>query len=53
MGLSRELEQLKRRANRVAIATQMPEIKILVYHEGDEPPVHQQWQLRIMIKRRD
>ena len=53
MGLSKELEALKRRANRAALATQMPEIKILVYHEGDEPPAHKPWQLRIMIERRD
>ena len=53
MGLSRELEQLKRRANRAALATRMPDIEMLVYHEGDEPPAHKPWQLRIMIERRD
>ena len=53
MGLSRELEQLKRRANRAALATRMPDIEMLVYQEGDEPPAHKPWQLRIMIERRD
>ena len=53
MGLSRELEQLKRRADRASLAARMPEIEMLVYHEGDEPPAHEPGQLRIMIERRD
>ena len=53
MGLSRKLEALKRRANRAALATWMPDIEILVYHEGEEPPAHKPWQLRIMIDSSD
>ena len=51
MGLSRELEALKRRANRAALATRMPDIEILVYHEGDEiPEASSDWALRVMIE---
>ena len=55
MGLSRELEALKRRANRAALATRMPDIEMLVYHEGDEiPQTSSDWTIRVMIeKKRD
>lgn len=55
MGLSRELEALKRRANRAALATRMPDIEMLVYHEGDEiPEASSDWVIRVMIeKKRD
>ena len=55
MGLSRELEALKRRANRAALATRMPDIEILIYHEDDEiPEASSVWALRVMIeKKRD
>ena len=55
MGLSRELEALKRRANRAALAIRMPDIEILVYHEGDEiPQTSSDWAIRVMIeKKRD
>ena len=55
MGLSRELEALKRRANLAALATQMPGIEVLVYHEGDEiPQASSDWAIRVMIeKKRD
>ena len=55
MGLSRELEALKRRANRAALATRMPDIEILIYHEDDEiTEASSGWALRVMIeKKRD
>ena len=55
MGLSRELEQLKRRADRAALAARMPDIEMLVYHEGDDiPEASSDWALRVIIeKKRD
>jgi hypothetical protein len=54
MGLSRELEALKRRANRAALATRMPDIEMLVYHEGDDiPEASSDWTIRVMEKKRD
>jgi hypothetical protein len=55
MGLSRELEALKRRANRAALATRIPEIEMLVYHEGDEiPEASSDLAIRVKIeKKRD
>ena len=55
MGLSRELKALKRRANRAGLATRMPDIEILIYHEDDEiPEASSGWALRVMIeKKRD
>ena len=55
MGLSRELEALKRRANRAELATRMPDIEILICHENDEiPEASSGWALRVMIeKKRD
>ena len=53
MGLSRELEALKRRANRAALATRMPDNEILVYHEGDEiPQASSDWALRLLIEKK-
>ena len=53
MGLSKELEALKRRANRAALATRMPDIEMLVYHEGDEiPQASSDWAIRVMIEKK-
>lgn len=38
MGLSREIEQLKRRANKVVIQTKLPEIQMHILEEGDPEP---------------
>ena len=38
MGFGREIEQLKRRANKAAIHVRAPEIKMHVLNEGDPDP---------------
>ena len=50
MGLSRELELLRRRAKTAASQLQVPKIFVDVWHEGEEPPAVKPWQLRIMIE---
>ena len=53
MGLSRELEQLKRRANRAALSTRLPEIQIYVFNEGDPfPEVDTDWAILIRIEQK-
>ena len=53
MGLSRELEQLKRRANRAALSTRLPEIQIYVFNEGDPfPEVDTDWSILIRIEQK-
>ena len=53
MGLSKELEALKRRVNRAALATRMPDIEILIYHEGDEiPEASSDWAISVMIEQK-
>ena len=38
MSFGREIEQLKRRANKAAIHTRIPDIKVHVINEGDPYP---------------
>lgn len=53
MGLSRELEQLKRRANRAALATTLPDIELQVYQEGDPiPQSTSDWLILIKIEQK-
>ena len=55
MGFGREIEQLRRRANKAAIHVRAPEIKIHVLNEGDPYPENlDMWSIVITIEdRRD
>ena len=51
MGFGREIEQLKRRANKAAIHVRVPQIKIHVLNEGDpEPKDLDAWSIVIKIE---
>jgi len=50
MDNSREIASFRRRANKVGIAKEPPQISVDMWHEGEEPPPAKPWQLRIMIE---
>ena len=50
MDNSREIASFRRRANKVGLTKEPPQINIDVWHEGEEPPAVKPWQLRIMIE---
>ena len=51
MGFGREIEQLRRRANKAAIHVRAPEIKIHVLNEGDPYPENLDvWSIVITIE---
>ena len=51
MGFGREIEQLRRRANKAAIHVRAPEIKIHVLNEGDATPEDlDMWSIVIKIE---
>ena len=51
MGFGREIEQLKRRANKAAIHTRIPDIKVHVINEGDPYPENlDMWSIVIKIE---
>ena len=51
MGFGREIEQLRRRANKAAIQVRAPEIKIHVLNEGDPYPENlDMWSIVIRIE---
>ena len=51
MGFGREIEQLRRRANKAAIQVRAPEIKIHVLNEGDPTPEDlDMWSIVIRIE---
>ena len=50
MGFGREIEQLRRHANKAAIHLRIPEITLHIWHEGEEPPPEKPWQLHIKIE---
>ena len=50
MDNSREIASFRRRANKVGIAKEPPQISVNMWHEGEEPPPAKPWQLRIMIE---
>ena len=41
---------VSRRANKVGLTKEPPQISIDVWREGEEPPAVKPWQLRIMIE---
>ena len=51
MDNSREIASFRRRANKVYVINQPPQIEVAVWSEGDTPPEEKPWQLRIMIER--
>ena len=53
MARNSDIERLTARVNRLCRSVSLPQIDIAVWHEGEEPPEQNQWQLRIMIERRD
>ena len=50
MDNSREIASFRRRANKVVLTKEPPQISIDVWHEGEEPLAVKPWQLRIMIE---
>ena len=51
MSMSREIDQLKRRANKVALQTNIPELRIIVLKEGDpDPEDFDGWSILIRIE---
>ena len=51
MSMAREIDQLKRRANKVALQTNIPEIRIFVLREGDpDPEDFDGWSIVIRIE---
>ena len=50
MDNSREISSLRRRANKLAVFRCPPKLRLDVWHEGEEPPVEEPWQLRILIE---
>ena len=51
MGFGREIEQLRRRANKAAIHVRAPQIKMHVLNEGDpEPEDLDAWSIVIRIE---
>jgi hypothetical protein len=50
MGFGREIEQLRRRANKAAIHVRVPELKIITLKENDpEPEESDMWSLVVRI----
>lgn len=52
MDNSREIASFRRRANKIGLVKEPPQISIDVWHEGEEPPAMKPWQLRIMIEKK-
>ena len=50
MDNSREIASFRRRANKVGLTKEPPQISIAVWNEDEEPPAVKPWQLRIMIE---
>ena len=50
MDNSREIASFRRRAKKVGLTKEPPQISIDVWHECEEPPAVKPWQLRIMIE---
>ena len=50
MDNSREIASFRRRANKVGLTKEPPQMSIATWHEGEEPPAEKPWQLRIMIE---
>lgn len=50
MDNSREIASFRRRANKVGLTKEPPQMSVAVWHESEEPPAVKPWQLRIMIE---
>ena len=50
MDNSREIASFRRRANKIGLDREPPQITVAVWSEGEEPPAVKPWQLRIMIE---
>ena len=50
MDNSREIASFRRRANKVSVINQPPQLEVAVWSEGDTPPEEKTWQLRILVE---
>ena len=53
MGLDREIEAMRRRLNKIVPQVRPPQLKFLVFNEGEKNPTSgSQWELSCMIERK-
>ena len=52
MDNSREIASFRRRANKIGLGKEPPQLTIDIWHEGEEPPAAKPWQMRIMIEKK-
>ena len=50
MDNSREIASFRRRANKVGLTKEPPQMSVAVWNESEEPLAVKPWQLRIMIE---
>ena len=50
MDNSREIASFRRRAKKVGLTKEPPQMSVAVWNEDEEPPAVKPWQLRIMIE---
>lgn len=51
MARNSDIERLRARVNKLCRSVSPPQIDVVVWHEGEEPPPEKPWLIRIMVEK--